>query len=64
MNSPLDDGHPVDCDCVGVQMLRAEKHQADPAQVKQLHLVIVSPVQLDNCYLVQKIGTKNNLDTG
>ena len=58
MNSPLADGHSVDCDCVGVQMLGAEEHQADPAQVKQLHLVIVSPVQLDNCYLMQKIWTK------
>ena len=40
-NSPLVHSHTVDCDCVGVQMLGAEEHQADPAEVKQLHLIII-----------------------
>ena len=32
----------MDGDSGGVEMLRAEEHEADPAQVKQPHLSLVS----------------------
>ena len=34
-------------------MFGAEENDADPAQIKQLHLVIVSPVDLDHSHLPQ-----------
>ena len=47
---PSDAGHG---DAGGVQMFRAEEHQANPAQVKQFDLVIVIPVYLDNSNLAE-----------
>ena len=35
-------------------MFGAEENDADPAQVKQLHLVVVSPVDLDDGNLAEQ----------
>ena len=35
-------------------MFGAEENDADPAQIKQLHLVVVSPVDLDDGNLAEQ----------
>ena len=46
--------YPGDGDTGGVEMFGAEENDADPAQIKQLHLVIVSPVDLDDGDLAEQ----------
>ena len=46
--------YPGDCDTCSVEMFGTEENDADPAQIKQLHLVIVSPVYLDDSNLADQ----------
>ena len=62
-HSPLFHSHTIDCNCVGVQVLGAKEHETDPAEIEQLHLIIIYPVNLDNCYLLVKHGQKTIQNT-
>ena len=46
--------YPGDRHTGGVEMFGAEENDADPAQVEQLHLVVVSPVDLDDGDLAEQ----------